>query len=79
MITLLKRQWFVIGLSAAVLLAFKIPEWGASGGKLQSDVASEIGIILVFLFQGWMLPNRILHCRVPGKCRDHYKNMSGYV
>ena len=60
MITLLKRQWFVIGLSAAVLLAFKIPEWGASGGKLQSDVASEIGIILVFLFQGWMLPTEIL-------------------
>jgi sodium/bile acid cotransporter 7 len=57
---LIRKQWFVIALVGAVLLAFKIPEWGATGGTLRSEITSEIGIILIFFFQGWMLPTEVL-------------------
>ena len=60
MISLLKRQWFVLGLLIAVLFSFQFPQWGASGGPLHTDLSTNIAIILVFLIQGWMLPTEVL-------------------
>ena len=56
----LKRQWLLLGLLAAVGLSFLIPAWGASGGYLHSEVTTKIGIVLIFFFQGWMLPTEVL-------------------
>lgn len=55
MIGLLKRNSFVFCLGLAVLLAWLTPEWGASGGKLSSQIWNKVGIIIIFLFQGFGL------------------------
>jgi solute carrier family 10 (sodium/bile acid cotransporter), member 7 len=60
MTSLLKKNWFVLGIFLAVVLAFQIPEWGAKGGRLHSEITTELGILMVFFFQGWMLPSEIL-------------------
>ncbi len=60
MISLIKKQWFVIGLFVAVLLAFQFPEVGANGGPLRPGITTNLAIILVFLIQGWMLPTEVL-------------------
>lgn len=57
---LLRKQWFLCALVVAVILAFQIPEWGASGGKLKSEITTKLGIILIFFFQGWVLPTEVL-------------------
>ncbi|MCZ6675048.1 MAG: bile acid:sodium symporter [Verrucomicrobia bacterium] len=49
---LIRKQWFVIALAGALILAFQFPEWGSSEGKLHSEIVSKIGIVLVFLFSG---------------------------
>lgn len=56
----LKRQWLLLGLLAAVGLAFIIPDWGAAGGYLHSEVTTKVGIVLIFFLQGWMLPTEVL-------------------
>ena len=55
-----QKQWLVIGLVGAVIGAFIVPEWGASGGHLRSEVTTKLGIILVFFLQGWALPTEVL-------------------
>ncbi|QXD22943.1 bile acid:sodium symporter [Opitutia bacterium ISCC 51] len=60
MISLIKKQWFVIGLFVAVLFAFQFPEVGANGGPLRPEITTNLAIILVFLIQGWMLPTEVL-------------------
>ena len=56
----LKKQWLLLGLLSAVCLAFVFPEWGATGGYLRSELTTKIGIVLIFFFQGWMLPTEVL-------------------
>ena len=56
----LQQQWLVLALFGAVALAFVFPEWGASGGRLRSEVTTILGIILVFFLQGWALPTEVL-------------------
>lgn len=51
----LKRNSFVIGLGLAVVLAWLTPEWGASGGRLSSQLWTKIGIVIIFLTQGFGL------------------------
>ena len=60
MISLIKKQWFVLGLLLAVLLAFQFPELGADGGPLLPEITTNLAIILVFFIQGWMLPTEVL-------------------
>lgn len=60
MISLIKKQWFVIGLFAAVLFAFQFPAFGADGGPLRPEITTNLAIILVFFIQGWMLPTEVL-------------------
>ncbi len=51
----LKKNWFIAGLVATVLLAWLFPEPGARGGVLQSEDTTRLGVILIFLFQGLTL------------------------
>lgn len=51
----LKRNAFVLGLVLAVALAWLTPDWGARGGVLQSQFWTRVGVVLVFLVQGFGL------------------------
>jgi sodium/bile acid cotransporter 7 len=55
------RNWFVLTLPLVVILAWIIPEAGASGGWLRSDVTTKVGVALIFLFQGLTIPTSALH------------------
>ena len=49
---LLKKEWFLVGMFIAVLLASLFPDLGRSGGPLHVDVLTDIGIALVFFLHG---------------------------
>lgn len=46
------KDWFLFGMISAVILATLFPDFGRSGGTMRADVASDVGIFLVFLFHG---------------------------
>lgn len=52
----LARDWFLLGMLAAVVLAALFPEFGASGGPMHADVVADVGIFAVFLLHGLGLP-----------------------
>ncbi|QDE90683.1 bile acid:sodium symporter [Myxococcus xanthus] len=52
----LARDWFLLGMFAAVILAALFPEFGASGGAMHADVVADVGIFAVFLLHGLGLP-----------------------
>lgn len=56
----LNRNWFVASLPVAVLLAFLLPEAGATGGWFRSEITTRVGVALIFLFQGLVLPTAAL-------------------
>jgi Predicted Na+-dependent transporter len=46
------KDWFLLGMISAVILATLFPDIGRSGGAMHADVAANVGIFLVFLFHG---------------------------
>lgn len=48
----LKKEWFLVGMIAAVLLASLLPDLGKSGGRLHGDQLANIGIAIVFFLHG---------------------------
>ncbi|MCJ8499496.1 bile acid:sodium symporter family protein [Desulfatitalea alkaliphila] len=54
------QNWFLIGLAAVVLLAWLLPEPGAAGGVLRSQVLTRLGVVLIFFFQGLTLSLKVL-------------------
>lgn len=52
----LRRNWFVLSLPAALGLAWLVPQAGASGGWLRSEITTRAGVALIFLLQGLTLP-----------------------
>lgn len=52
----LARDWFLLGMLAAVVLAALFPTFGMSGGPLHADVVADVGIFAVFLLHGLGLP-----------------------
>jgi sodium/bile acid cotransporter 7 len=54
------RDWFLAGMASAVILASLFPGFGAAGGAMHADVASDVGIFLVFLFHGMALSTQSL-------------------
>ena len=48
----LKKEWFLVGMISAVLLASWLPEWGRSGGILHGDKVANAGIAIVFFLHG---------------------------
>lgn len=51
----LRSNGFLLGLLAAVALAFALPGPGARGGVLHADVANNVGIALILFLQGLSL------------------------
>lgn len=51
----LRLNWFVAALPVAVVLAWLIPEAGATGGWLRAEITSKVGVAVIFLFQGLTL------------------------
>ena len=59
---LLKNQIFTLTLVAACVMAFLLPEPGATGGLLKSEITVKISVALVFFLQGLNIRSRqILH------------------
>lgn len=54
-LAVLKRNAFVMGLGAAVILAWLTPKWGARGGVLHSELWMRLGVVVIFLAQGFNL------------------------
>jgi predicted Na+-dependent transporter len=56
----LRRYWFVLALPLAAALAWVAPGWGAAGGPLRSELTTKLGVALIFLGQGLLLPTASL-------------------
>ncbi|HET9451799.1 MAG TPA: bile acid:sodium symporter, partial [Aggregicoccus sp.] len=56
----LARDWFLLGMLAAVALAALFPELGRTGGPLHADLLADAGIFLVFFLHGLALAPRAL-------------------
>ena len=48
----LAKEWFLVGMIGAVVLASLIPELGRAGGLLHGDQFADIGIAIVFFLHG---------------------------
>ena len=48
----LKFDWFLVGMVAAVLLAWLMPDPGARGGSLHPEVLTKAGVALIFFLHG---------------------------
>lgn len=55
MLRFLKKQWFLLGMIGAVLLATAFPQIGKSDGPLRANDLANIGVSLVFFFHGMTL------------------------
>ncbi|HUJ44851.1 MAG TPA: bile acid:sodium symporter family protein [Opitutaceae bacterium] len=53
--TWLRRNWFLVGLVAAVGLAWLFPTAGAKGGFLHPEITIRVGVALIFFSQGLTL------------------------
>ncbi|UPR59772.1 bile acid:sodium symporter [Vibrio sp. ED004] len=61
MIEKLKKEWFLVGMVVAMVVAVFTPDWGKSGGVLHLDTVTVLGIALVFFLHGLGLsPKAIL-------------------
>ena len=55
------KNWFLLSLPLVVTLAWLVPEAGATGGWLQSQITTKLGVALIFLMQGLAIPTTALH------------------
>lgn len=51
-----KLDWFLLGMVAAVALAFAFPGPGAHGGWLQPELLNKLGVAVIFFLHGAGLP-----------------------
>lgn len=58
--TFIARNWFILCLPLSIALAWVIPEAGARGGWLKSEITTKLGVALIFLCQGLTLPSSAL-------------------
>lgn len=66
----LKKEWFLLGMVGAVVLASLTPDWGRSGGFLHGEVLSNAGIASVFFLHGLGIPLQSLRDGL-GRWRVH--------
>lgn len=50
-----KPDWFLLGMLAAVVLAWFYPEPGAKGGSLHPEISNKLGVALIFFLHGLTL------------------------
>lgn len=60
MVNFLRSNSFVLGLIAAVVLGWLTPEWGAKGGYLHTEILTKLGVVIIFLAQGFGLSSQSL-------------------
>jgi sodium/bile acid cotransporter 7 len=60
LISFIRKNLFIIGLLAAVGLAFLFPRLGADDGPLQAGLIANIGVMVIFFLQGLSLKTREL-------------------
>src|SRR5690349_4593325 len=54
--TSMKRpDWFLLGMAAAVALAWLLPQPGAKGGVLHPELVNKLGVSLIFFLHGLTL------------------------
>ncbi len=51
-----EKNWFIVALPLSVGLAWLIPQAGASGGWLKSEVTTKLAVAAIFFSQGLTLP-----------------------
>lgn len=51
----MRKNWFLLGMGAAVALAWLFPDAGAKGGSLHPELINKLGVSLIFLLHGLML------------------------
>ncbi len=51
-----RPDWFLLGMGAAVALAWMFPEPGAKGGALNAELVNKLGVALIFFLHGLTLP-----------------------
>lgn len=51
-----RPDWFLLGMGAAVALAWLVPDPGAKGGSLHPELLNKLGVALIFLLHGLTLP-----------------------
>lgn len=51
-----RPDWFLLGMGAAVALAWLFPDAGAKGGVLEPELLTKLGVALIFFLHGLMLP-----------------------
>ncbi len=54
------KNWFMVGMPVAVLLAWLLPDAGARGGLLRTEITTKIAVAFVFFSQGLTLPAQAL-------------------
>ncbi len=52
LITVIKKEWFLVGMVLAIVLALIIPDVGKSAGVLHLDVLTGLGIAAIFFLHG---------------------------
>ena len=57
---LLQINGFLVGVLVAVGLAWLVPDLGAKGGLLRSEITTKIGVFIIFIIQGLTLPTNEL-------------------
>jgi len=50
-----RPDWFLLGMAAAVALAWLAPDAGAKGGSLHPELLNKLGVALIFFLHGLML------------------------
>lgn len=51
-----RPDWFLLGMGAAVALAWAFPDPGAKGGALHPELSNKLGVALIFFLHGLTLP-----------------------
>lgn len=65
-------QWFILGMGAAVAIAYANPNYARSGGTIRSDITIEyLAVAAIFLISGLSMPSRTL-ARELGNWRAHF-------
>ncbi len=59
-LSVIKKEWFLVAMVIAMILAVLIPEFGRSGGILHLDDVTGMGIALVFFLHGIALSPKAL-------------------
>jgi sodium/bile acid cotransporter 7 len=49
------KDWFLLGMAGAVVLAWLLPEAGGKGGRLHPELVNKLGVALIFFLHGLTL------------------------